>query len=290
MIRLSTMMLVLVALAGTVPSVSQTPTFSIKTEEVHINVLVTENGKPVRGLIADDFEVRDCGVRQTIEYVSLEQNPVSVTLVLDMSNSVAGALLQNLKAAGNELLGRLRKGDRAALITFNQTVRLDAASTSNIGQVKTALDQARTQSPRAADTSLIDASFTGLINAESKTDLPLVVVFTDGMDTSSWLTQEEVVEAAKRGDAVVYAVSAGRLPGRAFLRDLTEATGGTAFEVESMNDLGRVFASIIEEFRVRYLLTYSPAGVSKSGWHPLAIRVNRRNVKITARTGYSIRN
>jgi VWFA-related protein len=289
MTRLSMMMLVLTALAGVAPSASQTPTFSVKTEEVRINVLVTEKGKPVRGLTAADFEVRDTGVKQTINYVSLEQNHISATLVFDMSSSVAGALLQNLKDAGNGLLDRLKKGDRAALITFDRAVRLGSESTPDIGRVKTALDQVRIQSPQGGTTSLIDASFAGLINAESKTDLPLVVIFTDGLDTSSWLTHEDVMETAKRCDAVVYAVSAGRLPGRTFLRDLTAATGGTAFEVESMNDIGRVFTNIIEEFRVRYLLTYSPRGVSKRGWHPLAVRVKRGNVKIMARTGYSSR-
>ncbi len=289
MTRLSTVMLVLTALAGVAPSASQIPTFSVQTEDVRVNVLVTENGKPVRGLTAADFEVRDSGVKQTIGHVSLEQNPVSATLVFDMSSSVAGTLLENLKAAGNGLLDRLKKGDRAALITFDRAVRLGSASTPDIGRVKTALDQARTQPAQAGNTSLIDASFAGLINAESKTDLSLVVVFTDALDTSSWLTHEDVVETAKRCDAVVYAVSAGRLPSRTFLRDLTEATGGTAFEVESINDIGRVFTNIIEEFRVRYLLTYSPRGVSKSGWHSLAVRIKRGNVKIMARTGYSIR-
>ena len=108
-------------------------------------------------------------------------------------------------------------------------------------------------------------------------------MFSDGLDTSSWLTSEAVLEAAKRSDAVVYAVSAGQLQNRTFLRDLSKFTGGTLLKVESTKNLSAVFLSILEEFRQRYLLTYSPRRVSSSGWHRLVVRVKHRNVKVMAR-------
>lgn len=268
--------------AGAISASVQNPTFSVKIEEVRIDALVTEHGKPLRGLNAADFEVLDNGVPQVIEFAGFQQMPVSAILVLDMSGSIAGELLENLKRAVSMLLDGLKKDDRAALVKFSHIVSLDAPLTADLARVRMALDQAQP----FGDTSLIDACYAGLILAESKGDRPLLIVFSDGLDTTSWLASEEVLEVAKRSDAVVYAVSAGQLPNRAFLRDLCKFTGGSLFEVESAKNLGAVFQGILEEFRQRYLLTYSPRNVSRSGWHALKVRVRGRSAKIMARPGY----
>ena len=135
-------------------------------------------------------------------------------------------------------------------------------------------------------TSLIDACYAGLILAESNSSRPLLVVFSDGLDTSSWLTEDMVLDIAKRSNAVVYAISAGQLPDKTFIRYLSKFTGGSLIEVESTRNLDAVFLDILEEFRQRYLLTYLPEGVPKSGWHELKVRVKDRKVKIKARPGY----
>jgi VWFA-related protein len=274
----------IVFLAGCLSAASQTPTFSVKTEEVQIDMLVTDNGKPVLGLGASDFEVRDNGVPQKVQFTHFEQMPISATLVFDMSSSVAGETLENLKAAGNGLLDRLKAGDRAALIKFSQAVNLGSPLTADIKSVKRTLDNAYTNP--WGDSSLIDASYAGLIMAESKSDRPLLILFSDGLDTCSWLTGEAVLESAKRGNAVVYAVSAGKMPNKTFLRDLSTVTGGSLLEIESTKNLSAVFLGIINEFRQRYLLTYLPEGVSESGWHQLEVRVKKRKVKVLARSGY----
>ncbi|MBN2320942.1 MAG: VWA domain-containing protein [Acidobacteria bacterium] len=272
--------------AGIVSVSAQNLTFSVKREEVRIDVLVTDDGKPVTGIRASDFEVRDNGVQQTIQSASFQEIPASVILVLDMSGSgLVGRLIDHLKRAGFDLLDKLREGERAALITFNHAVTLNSTLTPDLQNVRQALD--RTQPRSFGKTSLIDASYAGLIHAESKADQPLIIVFSDGLDTSSWLTDEAVLESARRSDAVIYAVSAGRLPDRTFLRELTNTTGGFLVEIESTDDLGSVFVDILEEFRQRYLLTYSPTGVGKAGWHELEVKVkNHRYDKISARKGY----
>jgi len=270
---------------GLLAASAQIPTFSVKREEVRIDVLVTDSGRPVENIQASDFEVLDNGVRQTIESASFQEIPASVILVLDMSGSVAGRLMDHLKKAGFDLLDNLREGDRAALITFNHAVTLGSTLTSDLQAVRQALD--RTQPRSFGKTSLIDASYAGLIHAESKADQPLIIVFSDGLDTSSWLTDEAVLESARRSDALIYAVSAGNLPDRKFLRELTKTTGGFLIEVESSGDLGSVFVDILKEFRQRYLLTYVPTGVEKGGWHELGVKVNNhRYDKISARQGY----
>ncbi len=282
MIQRPLVLLAVFITAGALSTVAQMPTYKIRTEEVRIDMLVTEQGKPIAGLRADDFEVLDNGVRQKIEFASFEQMPVSAILILDMSGSVAGIPLANLRSAGHGFLDKLEKNEESALITFGHLVSLGSPLTDDIERVRTALDQAKP----SGFTSLIDACYGGMMLAESQSSRPLVVVFSDGLDTSSFLTSESVLEIAKRSNSVVYSVSAGRLPDQEFLRALSRITGGTLFEIESTEDLSSVFLNILDEFRKRYLLTYLPKGVSKGGWHELKISIKGRKATIKARPGY----
>jgi hypothetical protein len=84
----------------------------------------------------------------------------------------------------------------------------------------------------------------------------------------------------------VYVVSAGRLPQKTFLTDLTDFTGGSAFGVQSTKNLVAVFRGILDEFRQRYLVTYTPHNVSEGGWHRLEVRVKNCSAKVRARPGY----
>jgi VWFA-related protein len=264
---------------------AQEHTFSIMTEEVRVGILVTDNGKPAKELVAADFEILDNGILQEIQYAKPQQQmPVSATLVFDMSRSVAGELLQQLKTAASGFLADLKKEDRVALITFNQSVVLRSPLTRDIFRVKSALDQVQS----SGNSSLIDASYAGLVLAESgaETELPLLIIFSDGLDTFSWLTEESLLETARRKDVVVYAVSTRHLPNRSFLTVLTESTAGSLFEVEKLENLPAVFRRILDDFRQRYLVTYTPKGVPESGWHKLEVRVKRHAAKVRARPGY----
>jgi len=236
----------------------------------------------VTGLQKADFEVFDNGVPQEIEFLGFRQTPIDAILVVDMSASVAGEPLANLINAGHEFLRALRKDERVALITFNDIISLRSPLSNDVEHTHAALIQTNP----IGDTSLIDACYAGLILAESKSNRPLVLVFSDGLDTFSWLSNEMVLEVAKRSNAVVVAVSASQLPDQSFLRNLTKTTGGSLFEVESTRNLSALFLGILGEFRQRYLLTYSPRGVSNSGWHEVKIRTKYQNLKIQARPGY----
>jgi VWFA-related protein len=276
---------IIIIVAGCLAAASQTSTFTSRTEEVRIDAFVAENKTPLQGLHASDFEVRDNGVLQEVAYAGFEQVPISAVLVLDLSGSGTGRVLENLKAAGNELLGGLSHNDRAALITFSQTLKLDAPLSTDIGLIKKTLDALSPHSFK--NTSLMDASYAALVHAESTAERPLIILFSDGLDNASWLQDKAVLDSARRNNAVVYAVSAGRLPNKTFLRELCSATGGSLFEVESTKNLGSVFLDILKEFRQRYLLTYSPQNVSQSGWHQIEVRVRHHSAaSVRARPGY----
>jgi VWFA-related protein len=260
---------------------AQTAAFSVAAEEVRIDVLVTEKGKPVAGLQASDFEVLDNDVPQKIQYVTLQkQTPIQATLVFDLSMSVAGKVHDRLKEASNAFLADLGKEDHVALVMFNNAVILGSRSTRDFENLKLSLERAHP----AGRSALIDASYAALMLAESKSDPPLLIIFSDGRDTCSWLTAPAVLETAKRNDAVVYAVSTGRLPESTFLKELTRISGGS--EIEFSTDLTFAFLQILQEFRQNYLLTYIPHGVPEGGWHRLNVRVKNSTVKVRSRPGY----
>ena len=265
-------------------ALAQPPTFSAKVEVVRVDVLVTEFGRPIVGLRPSDFELLDNGVRQEIEFAGLEQMPVKLILALDSSASVAGLKLEHLRAASGAVLDRLTKEDQAALITFNHTLALGSPFTSDLGQVRKALQAVAP----GGETALIDAAYAGITLGESDSGRSLLVLFTDGADTSSFLRRQTVLDVARSTDVVVYPVTSGRGGRRvtSFLRDIADQTGGRLFEIESTPDLQKAFVGILDEFRQRYVLAYRPQSVPKGGWHRLEVRVKGRPVDIKARAGY----
>jgi VWFA-related protein len=258
-------------------------TFSSRIDAVRVDVLVTANGRPLPGLTVADFEVLDNGVRQTVDLASFEQIPLNVVLALDMSASLQGLRLGHLQAAGATVVDGLKPGDRAALVAFSHVISANQGLTEDLDRVRAALLQNRGEGL----TSLIDAAHAAMLIGESDAGRSLLIVFTDGVDTSSWLTAESVIETARRGDVVVYGVEVGERRA-SFARDLAEVTGGRLFAIESTRDLSPAFSKILEEFRNRYLISYSPQGVTPGGWHRLDVRVRNRGATVKARPGYFV--
>ena len=146
-------------------------------------------------------------------------------------------------------------------------------------------------------TSLVDAAWTSVLLAHGNDRPTLVLIFSDGADTASWLRVPPVVALASRANLVVDAVVAGgarllRQPRRApqpiaaaasaggprdagvesFLGDLTAATGGSVIDGSGGSRLEGAFVAALREFRTRYQLSYTPTGVDHAGWHPLDVQ------------------
>jgi VWFA-related protein len=272
--------LLLCALLG-VTAHAQQAAFSSKVEAVRVDVLVTDKGKPITGLKAGDFEILDNGVPQKIDLVSYEQIPLNVILGFDMSDSVAGEKLDNLRRAGAAVLGGLKKDDQAALLTFSHIVSLGSPLTGDVAQVKRALDDVG----GLGETALIDGTFASIMIGESDAGRALRIVFSDGVDPSSRLAADSVLTVAKRSDVVAYAVAVKSGARPDFLRDLASFTGGRLFEIEKTANLEATFLEILEEFRHRYLVSYTPKGVPRDGWHKLEVKVKKGGT-VKARPGY----
>ena len=275
-------LLLVMAAPGVSLRAEQTPTFAARTHAVRVDVLVTQNGRPVAGLDADDFEIRDNGVRQRIDLVSFEQIPLNLILALDVSASVSGERLTHLRQAAAAVLRDLRPADQAALVTFGDAVVIHGSLTHDFAAIDTALARAQP----GGRTALLDAMYAAVVVGEADAGRALLLVFSDGVDTASWLTSSQFLRTAQRSDAVIYGVTARGAT--TLLRDLVHATGGTVFDVASTADLQATFRTVLDEFRHRYLVSYAPTGVSSTGWHTLAVKVKQRanGVLVKARPGY----
>ena len=263
-------------------AVALQPTFSTRVEGVRVDVLVTDSSRrPLRGLTAADFMIRDNGVTQEVDVVSFGEIALNVGLAFDLSESVAGTRLAQLKAASQALTAELAPADQSALVTFDTVVSLPCPLSTSRSCVGAALNAATPQ----RETALVDGVFAGMMVGESEVGRSLLMVFSDGLDTASFLNAERVLELGRRSDVVVYPVtSKGARPD--FLEDLASLTGGRLHEVDAQSDLSATFRSILEEFRYRYLVTYTPRGVPRGGWHKLDVRVNRPGASVKARPGY----
>jgi VWFA-related protein len=258
--------------------------FTSRVESVRVDVLVTTNGRPVEGLTADDFEVRDNGAAQQVQMIGAGTLPLDVTLALDMSSSLEPERLAALRRAGNLLLNGLTAEDRAGLLTFSHTVVQRQGMTLDHSQVRGALDAAEP----GGGTSLADALYVGMTTSEADGRRPLLIVFSDGIDTTSWLSADDAITAAKRFETVAYAVSTAR-PGDTprILHDITSQSGGNLLQVTS-RDLEASFLKILDEFRQRYLLSYTLPSAPKPGWHRIDVRVRKRGMNVKARSGYLV--
>jgi len=240
---------VAVAIVSPAASVTQTPQFRAGVDVVELNVAVIDGKKPVADLKAADFEVLDNGVKQPILSVTREVLPIDVTMVVDVSESVNEPLLRSILSAVNRIRERLKPEDRVSLLTFNHRV------TERVELLPPPAVRAVDIGRPAGQTSLNDAIGVALAQKHASDRRQMIIVFTDGFDSSSLLTEDDVYEIAGRSPASVFPVaresgvtmtspdktatvsgggSGGRQP-RPFFGRLAEVTGGVAQLVPAFN-------------------------------------------------------
>jgi len=260
----------------------QQPTFTAKVEGVRVDVLVTDGSRrTLRGLAPADFVIRDNGIPQQVDVVSYGEIALNVGLAFDLSDSVAGARLENLRNASDALTKELQPADQSALVTFNRAVSMPCPLSLDRQCVSRALTAAEPN----GETALVDGILAAMIVGESDVGRSLLMVFSDGLDTASFMRAERILDMARRSDVVVYPIATkGARPD--FLEDLASLTGGQLHEVDRKDDLSKTFRAILDEFRYRYLLTYTPRNVARGGWHTLDVKVNRSGARVKARPGY----
>lgn len=291
------------------------PRFTVNVDAVNLDVLVTDRGRPVSDLSIADFAVRDNGVAQQIVSVTHEDRPVDLFFVIDRSYSVTGKPLDSLREAARMLLDELGAEDRAALLTFSHSLHMAVPLSADRSAMRAALDALRP----AGATSLSDAVYTALLLREGTPNRAMVLVFSDGRDSSSWMPASAVLDLARQTDVVVYGITlqADRpsappppvLRGRAgavmiaappppadghadsasvFLEEIAAASGGQLFQTDNPGRLRELFLEALRDMKARYTVSYVPQGVDRKGWHAIDVTLTRRRGDVTARAGYLV--
>jgi VWFA-related protein len=153
---------------------------------------------------------------------------------------------------------------------------------------------------------LRDAAFTALALRVAGPGRTLAVLFSDGVDTTSFLSEPDVLHAAARSDVIVYPVGVRttvhvgpryntglarlnieqEVRNTKFLRELASVTGGRLVMAEGDRDIGSAFSRVLDEFSSRYVLAYTPTGVAASGWHRIDVKLKQKKGTVVARRGY----
>jgi len=294
--------LLALALAGVASGQAPAPpTFTVGVESVYVDAFVTDGNRPVAGLTASDFELKDNGVRQPVELVTVESLPLTTFLVLDTSGSVDGDKLVQLQAAGRALLGGLRVGDEASLVTFDQEVKVRVRPTGD----RPRLDRALGGILPGGATALYDALYAGTLLASDR-GRSLLVLFTDGEDNLSWLDAAQVRRVLLESNVLVQAVgivpSEDRAPSDTLfvsrrgveppqvrtLRQMAEVTGGRFWSASAPDRLADAFLAILEAMKTRYVLRFEPDRVRQEGLHELEVKLVRRKGKVHCRKAYFV--
>jgi Ca-activated chloride channel homolog len=258
----------------------------VRTEAVLVPVIVTDGGQFVRGLKQQDFEVFEDGIRQPIASFVNEEAALDLVLAVDVSGSMEHAL-DDVKAAVKQLLSKLRAGDAATVVGFNDTFFI-AAEREKDRQVR---EEAVDLLTSWGGTALYDATVHALDMVSRAWGRKGVVIFSDGDDQNSVTTRNAALARVQASDAMLYTVGFGSgatVPGlRENLESYAQATGGRAFFPRTAKELDGVFEHIVTELAHQYVLSYAPTNLKPDGaWRNIKVQVRGGKYGIRARRGY----
>jgi Ca-activated chloride channel family protein len=271
--------------------------FSANVNLVRLLVSVRDsNGALITNLDRQDFRVLDNGVEQKITVFERNTSvPLSVAMMIDTSGSTRVDLhyeTESLLRFIPTLLGAGNPDDCFALFSFNWRVSLESDFSRSLKRAEHALHGLHGE----GGTSLYDAIYLVSDTLATREGRHVMVVVTDGGDTTSYKKYPDALAAAQRADVVMYPIvvipiagDAGRnTGGEHALATLAASTGGRIFYPEGFDRLDAAFADILRELRTQYLLGYYPHGVREQprSFHSLKVEVPNAPVRITTRTGY----
>jgi Ca-activated chloride channel family protein len=290
-VRLAGLLLTLaLALAG------QT-TFRHDVTLVRLLVGVKNQAGEVIGTIGqDEFEVYDCGVKQDIAVFDRQSTqPLSVAVMVDASGSTLKDIHYETTSIGKFFKALLREGnprDTAALYSFNYDVHELHTFTRDMNRLES---QLRLIKP-SAGTSLYDAVHLVGHAVQGREGRRVMVIVSDGGDTTSFYKFQDAMDAAQKADALVYPIivvpienDAGRnIGGEHALMQFASNTGGRVFYPSDAAGLDRAFGEILLDLRTQYMLGYYPKNLPKDAerFHKVAVHVKRPDLRVSTRSGY----
>jgi Ca-activated chloride channel family protein len=282
------------------PPPPQTP-FRAGVEVVSLNVIVTDgSGHYVTDLSQGDFSIFEDGVKQDVTFFTRTNLPIALSVLLDTSASMENKLPTAQEAAIG-FAKRLRSQDLAEVIDFDSRAVVLQDFTNNATQ----LEQAIKKTSAGGSTSLYNAVYIALkdlkkIVAKNVEEIrrEAIVVLSDGEDTSSLLSFEEVLDLAKRSETAIYTIglranegpsttTKGFKEAEFVLRQFAQETGGRAFFPNQLVELATVYGQISDELSSQYTVGYTSRNTKRDGaWRRVVVRVNRPSLVARTKLGY----
>lgn len=264
---------------------------AIDLTTVNATVVSKEKGL-ITGLPQDAFDVYEDGVRQTITQFTNERVPVSLAILLDVSDSMFGNRILEAREAVDEFVtDQLDPEDEFALLAFNHEPRPLTSWTSDRATAARVLQPIKPSGATAIYDAIIAAlPFVGVRNRQRAA----LLVISDGADTASDATIRDVHSALLRSDAFVYAVAIdaparqpiNREVNPSALREITDQSGGRTIVVQSTTDAVTALMQIAEELNSQYLIGYSSSRAGDGKFHSIRVRVRDTDYQVRARNGY----
>lgn len=245
-------------------------------------VTVTDKSdRLVSDLRQEDFQVFEDGTPQSIREFTLEERPITMAIVLDSSGSMRDQLGEVHEAAAS-FVETLRPVDRAMVIDFDDKVFLLQELTSDQTELKGAV----TSTEALGSTALYDALHAAFRRFRGIEGRKAIVLLSDGDDSSSQFSYERVLEEAKAGNVLIYAIGLGDVR-RSVLKEFAETTGGRAYFVSKATELKETYQRIAEELRLQYYIAYATSNKAWNGrFVKLEVKGRNSDWTVRARKGY----
>ncbi len=286
------------AMAQQKPTVAAAdPVFRTNVRLVRLLVNVRDpNSQLVGGLDKSDFAVNDSGVPQEIAIFERQTEvPLSIALMIDTSGSTAKDLKYEVDAATRFVKAVVREGnpqDAIALYSFNHEVTLQSGFTRSAQRIAKALPHLKAE----AGTSMYDAIILAGDGLSNRQGRRVMVVVTDGGDTTSYRGYHDALRAAHDADAILYALvvvpitnDAGRnTGGENALTQISRSTGGRAFFPSTGPTLDRAFSDILRDLRTQYVVGYYPKNLppAQDRFRRVSVTLSRPDLRAFTRDGY----
>ncbi len=271
------------------------PTFVAGVEVVNLDLAVTDTrDRPVTNLAGSDLAVYEDGVPQELCIFTQERLPLSLTILLDGSSSMQ-PLITVAQAAALRLIRTLGPTDEAQVAQFTRRLTVLQDFTSDRVRLEAAVGRVVAE----GETSLYAALYIALKELVAgrrpgEDRRRAIVVLTDGEDTSSIVTEEQLLDLGRRSEVAVYAIGLRGAPTPLastvpvfFLTTLARETGGRAWFPRALGELDGVYGRIGEELRTLYGVGYVSGNSRRDGkWRAIAVRALRANLLVRHRPGY----
>ncbi len=278
--------------------------FSVDVRLVTLPTTVKDaHGAPIGDLEREDFTIFEEGEeRELAVFERRTSRPLSVALMIDASLSTAIALQFEREAAGRFLEGLLAPGshpsDRAAVLSFSADVEVLQPFTRDLGDLRNALRRVRPQT----GTSVYDAVLLASQELRSRAGRRVIVLITDGGDTTSYVRYADALRRAQDAEVAIYPLivlpiqsDAGRnRGGEHALITLAKQTGGEHFVQHGVADLDEAFGEVLRSLRTQYLLGYYPGDFARQGegeddFRQVEVKVKREGAVVLVRSGFYAR-